>query len=341
MKKVLTVVLAAMLIFTFTGCSEMVTQLEKELPALLDAVEKIASSVDEMASSMEASELLSETASEISGGSGTETDTESTAEASDASPAVSKDELAEIWEQVAGCWSAVDDERFVYFTYGDEGPAFYSGYWEDPIPRGREAAVVTGAIHLGNGLYTLSLTYPPAEEAADEQDLQELRYTLALDIHKASEGIVRVEAPEDQWREYTYGGVSYDDAYDASHNIVYADFSEMQALWLEVAGDWVSDDGKLVTFDQMDSNTLLFFTGIQDAGAGRGWGTFEKAMSGIGDNPLKFVIFYPEFENEVDGYYPSTYLMVEMDITDRYTKNELVLRFNEEGEWIRYHSKEN
>ena len=337
MKKVLIFLLTVMLVFTFTGCSEMVGQLKEELPALLDAVEKIAESVDEMASSMETSEITSE----VSVGSGTETDVESGVGSSSVSPDISKDELTVIWEQIAGCWSAVDDERFVYFTYGDEGPAFYSGYWEDPIPRGREAAAITGALHLGNGLYTLSLTYPPVEEAADEQDLQELRYTLALDIHKADEGIIRVEAPEDQWREYTYGGVSYDDAYDASHNIVYADFVEMQALWLEVAGDWVSDDGKLVTFDQMDSNTLIFFTGIQDAGAGRGWGTFEKAMSGIGDNPLKFVIFYPEFENELDGYYPSDYLVVEMDITDRYTKNDLIIRYNEEGEWIRYHFKEN
>lgn len=109
-------------------------------------------------------------------------------------PALTLDAL---WDQIAGCWIG-DEGRFVYITYDAQGPAFWSGFWENPQPYGRDPAAVSGLKALDGGLYTLSLTYPPVSgEAADSQDLNPLRYTLALDISGLEEGILRVEAPEE------------------------------------------------------------------------------------------------------------------------------------------------
>ena len=243
-----------------------------------------------------------------------------------------------LWEKLGGCWVAEDDDRFAYFTYTDDGPAFWGGPWENPIPYGREAAVVTGLTAFEGGIFTLSVTYPPNEEnAADEQDLRPLRYTMALDISELENGVIRVEAPEDQWRDYTWGGISYDDAYDASYTgTPYATFAEMQGLWTELGGYWVDNDGRFVYFDQMDSSTLLFGSGVRNAGWGQGMGTFEKAMTSIGDIPLEFVVYYAPIENELDGSLPAWYQSVFLDITDLYTKNTLHVKLGEGGEWVAY-----
>ena len=243
-----------------------------------------------------------------------------------------------LWDKLGGCWVAVDGDRFAYFTYTDDGPAFWGGPWENPIPYGRKAAVVTGLTAFEGGIFTLSVTYPPNEEnAADEQDLRPLRYTMALDISQLENGVIRVEAPEDQWRDYTWGGVSYDDAYDAAYSATpYATHAEMQELWTELSGYWVDNDGRFILFDQMDSNTLLFMDGVREAGGGRGYGTFEKAMTSFGEIPMEFIVYYPPVENELDGAFPALDLRVCLDITDLYTKHTLHVKLGEGGEWIAY-----
>ena len=243
-----------------------------------------------------------------------------------------------LWEKLSGCWVAEDDDRFAYFTYTDDGPAFWGGPWENPIPYGREGAAVTGLTAFEGGIFTLSVTYPPNEEnAADEQDLRPLHYTMALDISQLENGVIRVEAPEDQWRDYTWGGVSYDDAYDAAYSATpYATFAEMQELWTELGGYWVDDDGRFILFDQMDSNTMLFGSGVLNAGWGQGMGTFEKAMTSFGEIPLEFIVYYAPIENELDGSVPAWYQSVFLDITDLYTKNTLHVKLGEGGEWVAY-----
>lgn len=244
----------------------------------------------------------------------------------------------DLWAHLGGCWVDESGDRFVYFSYTDDGPAFWSGNWENPIPLRREAAAVTGLTAFEGGIYTLSITYPPIDEdAADEQDLRPLLYTISLDISDLDKRVIRAEAPEDQWREYAWGGVSYDDAYDASNSSTpYATFAEMQALWTELSGYWTNDEGMFIFFDQKDTDTLLFGNGIRDAGWGQGLGTFEKAMTPIGEIPLEFFVYYAPIENELDGVLPARHQRVYLDIMDLYTKNTIYARLGENGEWISY-----
>lgn len=245
---------------------------------------------------------------------------------------LSSDALHLLWEEISGCW--VCEDRFVYITWTDDGPAFLSGIWDAPIPYNRDAAQVDSAINLSNGLYTLSLSYPPVTgDAADSQDLQSMLYTLALDVSTLDDGILRVEAPEDRWRDYTYAAVSYSDAWDALFIREYASFAQMQSFWTELTGRWVSQDGHFVEFDQADNQTLLFMTGRLDAGAGRGWGIYEKTLNAMGDIPMTIIISYPPFESELEGSLPADTLTFELDMMEIHTHNRLPIRF--EGEdWI-------
>lgn len=248
-------------------------------------------------------------------------------------------DVSVIWEKLAGCWVA-DGERFAYFTYADGEPAFWSGMWEEPIPFGRGAGTAASPADLGNGLYTISLTYPPISgEASDSQDLRPLVYSLALDVSDLElSGKISIKVPDDQWRQYAWGGVSYDDAYDSSHDIQYAGFEEMQALWGKLTGCWNSEDGFFVVFDQMDSNTLLFQEGVRDTGSGRGFGFFEKAMTQIDEVPLKFIIYYPAMDAETlaENWLPELFQPVYMDMTDLPGHGAFHLKIGEEGEWKRY-----
>ncbi len=247
--------------------------------------------------------------------------------------ALSPEEI--LWDKIGGCWIG-DEGRFVYITYNDQGPAFWSGFWENPQPYRRDPAAVSALNNLGGGLYTMSLTYPPVSgDAADSQDLNPLRYTLALDISGLEAGILRVEAPEDQWRSYTFGGYSYDDAYDASHNVQYANFTQMQEFWQWLTGYWNSDDGRFVCFDQKDNDSLIFMEGIWDSGS-RGWADFEKAMSGSMDLPTEFIVYYPPVSNELDGDLPAEYVRVFVDWMEMETHGHIYLRMGENGEWIKY-----
>ena len=233
-----------------------------------------------------------------------------------------------LWEKIAGCWIG-DDGRFAYFTYADGIPAFLGGFWENPQPYRRDTATVSG-------LYTMNLTYPPVSgDAADSLDLKELRYTMMVDISGLDHGTITVEAPDDTLRTYTFGGYSYADAYDASHNVQYATFAQMQEFWSWLTGYWNSDDGSFVCFNQKDSNSLIFMEGIWDSGS-RGWADFEKAMSGSKDLPTEFVVYYPPVSNELDGDLPAEYVRVFVDWMEMETHGHIYVRMGENGEWIKY-----
>lgn len=253
-------------------------------------------------------------------------------------------ELADLWQSLTGCWTAADG-RFAYFTYADGVPAYLSGIWESEAIFRRGSGTVSKFAAHGNGKYAITICYPPVtdDNAADVQETRELYVTLELDLGR--EGIdetIRLTDSDGMTRQYAWGGVSYDDAYDSIHDIQYATFEEMQSLWSELAGCWNSEDGCFVVFDQMDSNTLLFQEGVWDAGGGRGFGTFEKAMTSIGDIPIKFIIYYPAIgeENLVDGPLPELSQPVYLDITDLYTREALHLKIGESGEWKLYESAE-
>lgn len=239
-----------------------------------------------------------------------------------------------IWDKIEGCWYSADG-RFAYFTYNDGKPAFLSGTWENPIPARRDPADVT-SLTVFDGFYTLSLTYPAVSgDAADEQDLRPLLYTMGLDISNAEQGVIRIEAPEDKWRDYTFGGRSYDDAYDAANSVQYATFAEMQEFWTWLTGYWNGDNGKFVCFDQADSSSLLFMQGIWYSGT-RGWGEFEKAMSGAMDLPTEFVVYYPPVSNELHGDLPGEYVRISIDWMEVETHNRIYVKIGDNGEWMTY-----
>lgn len=242
-----------------------------------------------------------------------------------------------LWEKLAGCWTCGSD-RFVYFTYNDEGPAFLSGYWDNPVPYNRAPASVTDVADLGGDRYILTLVYPPNEEnAADEQDLRPLEYTIALQTDELHKGIVFMETPEgSDFEYYSLAGYSYDDAYDATHNTQYATFAEMQEFWNWLTGYWNSDDGHFIYFDQMDSHTLVFMEGIWDSGT-RGEGFFDKALSGSMDLPTEFVIYYPPVSNELDGDLPAEYMRVSVDWMEVETHSRVSVKFGENGVWRWYY----
>lgn len=241
-----------------------------------------------------------------------------------------------LWDKLAGCYTCGSD-RFVYFTYNDEGPAFLCGFWDNPVPYNRAPASVTNVEALGGDRYVLTLVYPPNEEnAADEQDLRPLEYTIALQTDELHKGIVCMETPESSdFEYYTFSGYSYDDAYDATNQVIYASFAEMQEFWSWLRGYWNSEDGRFVCFDQKDSNSLIFMEGIWDSGT-RGWADFEKAMSGYMDLPMEFVVYYPPISNELDGDLPGEYVRVIVDWMEVETHGHIFVKMNENGEWIKY-----
>lgn len=250
-------------------------------------------------------------------------------------------EIHALWETLRGCWTATD-ERFAYFTYEDGEPAFFGGIWESEALFRRGNGLVTGLVAHSDREYTVIVTYPPVEDgnAADEQETREMVWSFELDVGR--EGIdetLRLNDADGVTRQYAWGGVSYDDAYDSVHDIQYASFEEMQPLWSELTGYWNSEDGnRFVIFDQEDSNTLLFQEGVWDSGGGRGWGTYEKSMTAMGEIPMEFIIYYPTTgdENHIDGLLPELSQPVWLDITDLYTKERIYLKIGNYDEWTAY-----
>lgn len=252
-----------------------------------------------------------------------------------------KAEIETLWESLYGCWTAAD-ERFAYFTYQDGAPAFLGGVWESEAAFRRGSGLVTGLVAHSEREYTVTVTYPPVEDgnAADEQETREMVWSFELDVGR--EGIdetIRLNDADGVTRQYAWGGYSYDDAYDSVHDIQYASFEEMQPLWSELTGYWNSEDGnRFVIFDQEDSNTLLFQEGVWDSGGGRGWGTYEKSMTAMGEIPMEFIIYYPTTgdENHIDGLLPELSQPVWLDITDLYTKERIHLKIGNYDEWAAY-----
>ncbi|WP_148509885.1 hypothetical protein [Hungatella hathewayi] len=257
-------------------------------------------------------------------------------------PEPARMDAAVLWEKLEGCWTAAD-ERFAYFTYDDVGPAFLGGIWESEAVWRRGSGHVTELKAHSDQEYSIIICYPPVEDgnAADEQETREMYVTLELDIgRECVDETIRLNDADGVTRQYAWGGSSYDDAYDSVHDIQYATFEEMQSLWGGLIGCWNSEDGRFVVFDQMDSDTLLFREGVRNAGGGRGFGTFEKAMTSIGDIPIKFIVYYPAIgeENLLDGPLPELSRPVYLDITDLYTRGILHLKIGESGEWKLYKS---
>ena len=250
-------------------------------------------------------------------------------------------EIHALWETLRGCWTAAD-ERFAYFTYEDGEPAFFGGIWESEALFRRGNGLVTGLVAHSDREYTVTVAYPPVEDgkAADEQETREMVWSFELDVGR--EGIdetIRLNDADGVTRQYAWGGVSYDDAYDSVHDIQYASFKEVQPLWSELTGYWNSEDGnRFVIFDQEDSNTLLFQEGVWDSGGGRGWGTYEKSMTAMGEIPMEFIIYYPTTgdENHIDGLLPELSQPVWLDITDLYTKERIHLKIGNYDEWAAY-----
>ena len=335
MRKVLSFLLCAVLLISLAACEDMTINISFSTPETTEGT---------VAETVPTTETTEPAASQ-SGTDGTEppvkdtntTPTEHLVPSTDPSePPVTQSPVQMLWDRLAGCYTCGSD-RFVYFTYKDEGPAFLSGFWDNPVPYNRAPASVTHVEDLGGERYVLTLVYTPNEEnAADEQDLRPLEYTVALQTDELSKGIVYMETPENSGFEYyTFAGYSYDDAYDASHNVQYATFAQMQEFWSWLTGYWNSDDGRFVCFDQKDSNSLIFMEGIWDSGS-RGWADFEKAMSGYMDLPMEFVVYYPPISNELDGDLPGEYVRVIVDWMEVETHGHIFVKMDENGEWIKY-----
>ena len=103
-----------------------------------------------------------------------------------------------------------------------------------------------------------------------------------------------------------------------------------------MTGFWSNGAGRFVAFDQMDSSTLLFQEGVWETGGGRGWGTFDKAMSAIDSTPVQSIIYYPTVESETDGVLPELSLPVYLDMTDLNPEKILRVKLGEDGQWAAY-----
>ncbi len=314
MKKLLLLFLSAVLVFSLVACVETNTLSDSDTT----------DGNSDISQTENGSEAQSgENSSELSQSEQSETDDDAIINTAEG-----------LWEKIEGCWYS-DNGRFAYFTYNDGNPAFISGTWENPIPLGRGPAEVT-SVTVFDGYYTLSLTYPAvSEDAADEQDLRPIQYTMGLDISGFENGVIRIEAPEDDWRDYTFGGYSYDDAYDAANDVQYATFAEMQEFWTLLTGYWNGDDGRFVCFDQKDSSTLIFMQGVWDSDT-RGWGEFEKAMSGATDLPTEFVVYYPPVSDELNGDLPGEYVRISVDWMELETDGHIFVKTGENGDWVKY-----
>lgn len=250
-----------------------------------------------------------------------------------------KADIKALWENLYGCWTAAD-ERFAYFTYQDGMPAFWGGVWESEAVFRRGSGLVTKLIPHSDREYTVTVTYPPVEDgnAADAQETREMVWSFELDVGR--EGIdetIRLNDFDGVTRQYAWGGVSYDDAYDSVHDFQYASFEEVRNEWIEMAGYWNGEDGRFVAF-ALDGDALLFQEGVWESGGGRGWGTFEKAMVATGHIPMEYIIYYPPIgeENWNDCPLPELSQPIYVDIIDLYTKRMLHIQIGEDGQWMAY-----
>lgn len=241
-----------------------------------------------------------------------------------------------LWTELHGCWTD-GSENYVWFHYGSDGPAFLSGTWNRNNPLGRPAASVT-KVDFDGDMYTVTLLYPPVEgEAADSQDLRSQTHTMQiLTDDLASTGVLHVMAPNDQWRHYTWIASNYEEAKDEMQGPVYATYQEMVKVWDKLEGYWNSgDNDRFLHFCQED-DSLQMYSGIWYAGGGRGYGTFEKALSSANGNVVTFTLYYPSLgEDHIDGPMPELTRKVSVDLTEhRYMM--IQVKFDD-GPWEYYY----
>ena len=148
---------------------------------------------------------------------------------------------------------------------------------------------------------------------------------------------IRLTGGDGQTRQYAYGGVSYDDAYDSVHRVEYAGYDEVSSLWDRLAGYWNSTDG-FVVFERGEDGTPAIAEGIWDAGSGRGFGTFEKAHSTIGYEPgdeIRLVFYYPPIEEEhIDGPQAGLYQLVTLNLSGLERDGKIGVKMGDERQWM-------
>ncbi len=122
-----------------------------------------------------------------------------------------EEQLHKLWNLLEGCWDSGD--YFAEFSWRDGIPVLLSGRWGDPVPYNREAGEVYGLTNFNDIGYTFGITYPPNEEnAADEQDLQPILYTIVLGLDDyAMEQTIVLELPVSYYGTFAYCGGSYEE----------------------------------------------------------------------------------------------------------------------------------
>ena len=259
------------------------------------------------------------------------------------SAANEKAQLDALWETLRGCWTATD-ERFAYFTYHDGAPAFWGGVWESEAVFRRGSGLVTGLTAHSEREYTVTVTYPPVEDgnAADAQETREMVWSFELDIGREDvDSTIRLNDADGVTRQYAWGGHSYDNAYDSVHDVQYASFEEISALWDKLDGCWSSEDGRFLVFDR-DGEALLFREGVWEAGGGRGFGTYDKPLSTLSytaGEPVEMVIYFPTIweENGIDCLLPELSQVLYLDLGDLDHGRSIIAQVGYDGGWIVYH----
>ena len=236
-----------------------------------------------------------------------------------------------LWDLLGGCWIG-PDERFANFTYADGEPAYLAGLWDAPDPVNRGPATTNLLLDRGDGQYTLDVTYPPIEGATDYFGASTYDAVITLDLSRMEQDhVLQILDSNGQWLPYIWGGVSYDDAYDAAHDThPWVTFEFAQSTWLKVMGSWGCAEGEVITFEQMDSNTLLFEHHPVGTETGR-WGTVERVLDSIDETTLCCMIYYP-----AEGDQPEAYEYLLVDFYHLYTNHCLDVQIGENGEQCSY-----
>ncbi len=236
-----------------------------------------------------------------------------------------------LWDMLGGCWIG-PDEHFAYFTYADGVPAYLTGLWDAPEPVNRGSGIVNLLLDRGDDQYSVDMTYPPIEGATDRFGANTYDAVVHIDLSRLEQDhVLLILGSNEQWLPYVWGGASYDDAYDAAHDTnPWMTFDHAQDIWLKMMGSWGCAEGEVITFEQMDSSTLLFEHHPVGTQAGR-YGTLDRILEGTTETTLCCQIYYP-----AEGDQPEVYEYVLIDIYDLATIGIPAVQIGEEGELCLY-----